>query len=373
MLLAAVPAARLAVRAADPDWPTVQMIEHRVFQAVNPDGSSAYTNGFPARLTGILLNNPEDWLDPTPNYTPQYVPWFLGGEWEIFVQAVALPDFGGTACWMGQNYGNLPWLGDPFYSYTDEEWLAEMQRINYPEGPGSDPIRAGDLLEVRARAGLPYAGKMNVNEQHNNDRDPVTGLLGNAHDFEFVILQRGYGLPAPAAITLSDLLEEVGGGFQFIWDPTRQTGGERYQSTRVLLKRVRIDSPTNWGPNAELELIDQTGRRLTLQLGRNPSFGDVPAPTATLNVVGILNQESASGQGGYYLLALHVDDVVCGDANCDGRLNFADINPFVLAVSNPALYAARYPDCVPDLTGDFVVDFADINPFVAVLSTGICP
>jgi len=359
--------------ADDPNWPTVPIVEHRVFQAVNPDGSSAYTGGFPVRLVGVLLNNPEDWLDPTPNYTPQYVPWAMGGQWEVFVQAAAPPDFGGTACWMGQNYGNLPWLGDPFYSYTNEEWLSEMQRVNYPDGPGSEPIRAGDLLEIRARAGLHYAGKMNVNEQHNNDRDPVTGLIGNAHDFDFVVLQRGYGLPAPAAITLSALLEQTVGGFQFIWDPTRQTGGERYQATRVMIKGVRLAPAANWGPNGQLEIFDQTGRRMPLRLGRNPTFASVPAPSATLNIIGIINQQSSSGQGGYYLLALDALEVVCGDANCDGSLDFADINPFVLALSNPAEYAIRYPDCLPDLTGDFVVDFADINPFVKALSTGVCP
>jgi hypothetical protein len=30
-----------------------------------------------------------------------------------------------------------------------------------------DPLRAGDLVEIRARGGLSYAGKMNVNEQHD--------------------------------------------------------------------------------------------------------------------------------------------------------------------------------------------------------------
>lgn len=359
--------------ADDPNWPTVQMIEHRVYQAVNANGSSAYSGGFPLRLTGILLNNPEDWLDPTANYTAQYTPWFLGGQWEIFVQAAALPDFGGTACWMGQNYGNLPWLGDPFYSYTNEEWLSEMARLNYPEGPGSDPIRAGDLLEIRARAGLHYAGKMNVNEQHNNDRDPGTGQLGNAHDFEVVILQRQYGLPAPTPLVLSDLLEEVGGVYQFIWDPTRQTGGERHQATRVLLKGVRLVSAANWAPAGLVEVIDATGRRLNVQLGRDPAFASIPAPTATLNLIGIVNQSAPSGQGGYYLMTLRADEVACGDANCDGHTDFGDINPFVLALSNPAVYAATYPNCLPDLTGDFAVTFADINPFVDVIVTGLCP
>jgi subtilisin family serine protease len=59
-----------------------------------------------------------------------------------------------------------------------------------------------------------------------------------------------------------------------------------------------------------------------------------------------------------------------GDLNCDGTIDFDDINPFVLALSNPTAYQAAYPNCNIlngdcDFDGD--VDFDDINPFVALL------
>ncbi len=60
-----------------------------------------------------------------------------------------------------------------------------------------------------------------------------------------------------------------------------------------------------------------------------------------------------------------------GDLNCDGAVNFADINPFVLALSDPAGYAQQFPSCDihnGDINGDGLVDFNDINPFVALLS-----
>ncbi|MEW6249900.1 MAG: hypothetical protein AB1716_04580 [Planctomycetota bacterium] len=60
-----------------------------------------------------------------------------------------------------------------------------------------------------------------------------------------------------------------------------------------------------------------------------------------------------------------------GDLNCDGQVNFADINPFVLALSDPAGYAAAYPHCNilnGDCNADGHVDFDDINPFVALLT-----
>jgi len=62
-----------------------------------------------------------------------------------------------------------------------------------------------------------------------------------------------------------------------------------------------------------------------------------------------------------------------GDMNCDQHVNFADIDPFVLALGGEAGYLAQFPDCRwlnADCNGDGAVDFADIDPFVALLSGG---
>ncbi len=66
--------------------------------------------------------------------------------------------------------------------------------------------------------------------------------------------------------------------------------------------------------------------------------------------------------------ALHL-----GDLDCDGDVDFADINPFVLALSDPVGYEALYPFCQVlngDCNQDGQVDFGDINAFVALLSGG---
>ena len=60
-----------------------------------------------------------------------------------------------------------------------------------------------------------------------------------------------------------------------------------------------------------------------------------------------------------------------GDVNCDGAFNFGDIDPFVLALTDAAGYATRYPNCdiiLADLNADGSVNFADIDPFVALLT-----
>lgn len=63
-----------------------------------------------------------------------------------------------------------------------------------------------------------------------------------------------------------------------------------------------------------------------------------------------------------------------GDLNCDGRVSFGDINPFVLFLSSYDAWLNAYPGCNPvngDINGDGVYpSFGDINPFVALLAGG---
>jgi hypothetical protein len=59
-----------------------------------------------------------------------------------------------------------------------------------------------------------------------------------------------------------------------------------------------------------------------------------------------------------------------GDMDCDGLVNTFDIDPFVLALVNPAAYVAQYPDCNilnGDCDGDGLVNVFDIDPFVQLL------
>jgi outer membrane protein assembly factor BamB len=65
--------------------------------------------------------------------------------------------------------------------------------------------------------------------------------------------------------------------------------------------------------------------------------------------------------------------VTPGDVNCDGVVNNFDIDPFVLAITDPEAYALAYPDCdiaAADVNGDGQVNNFDIDPFVALISGG---
>ena len=64
---------------------------------------------------------------------------------------------------------------------------------------------------------------------------------------------------------------------------------------------------------------------------------------------------------------------VIGDLNCDGTVNFFDIDPFVLAISDPPGYVAAYPECdidAADCNADGTVNLFDVDPFVELLTGG---
>ncbi len=60
-----------------------------------------------------------------------------------------------------------------------------------------------------------------------------------------------------------------------------------------------------------------------------------------------------------------------GDLDCDGHVNFADINPFVRAIQGRAFYESTYPDCRyenADMDSDGSVSLGDVTEFVRILS-----
>ena len=58
-------------------------------------------------------------------------------------------------------------------------------------------------------------------------------------------------------------------------------------------------------------------------------------------------------------------DVLKGDVNMDGMINFLDISPFILALSSPEGAPAE-----ADCNCDGIVNFLDISPFILKLTAG---
>ena len=73
------------------------------------------------------------------------------------------------------------------------------------------------------------------------------------------------------------------------------------------------------------------------------------------------------------LFVLDVSEAVggrSGDLNCDGEINALDIEPFLVALFDPAQYPIQFPDC--DITngsinGDGSINALDIEPFLDLL------
>jgi hypothetical protein len=82
-------------------------------------------------------------------------------------------------------------------------------------------------------------------------------------------------------------------------------------------------------------------------------------------------QGEASTHHWCYLRFGTVETTAVGDCNCDGTIDFLDINSFVQLLIDPGGYQATHPGCPPasgDINGDGSVDFEDINPFVTLLT-----
>jgi len=72
------------------------------------------------------------------------------------------------------------------------------------------------------------------------------------------------------------------------------------------------------------------------------------------------------------LYTVDLSPLLPGDLNCDGVVNFGDINPFVLRLTYPELWQTSFPGCPPlngDIDGNGFADFGDINPFVNLLTS----
>jgi hypothetical protein len=73
-------------------------------EAVDVSGVGTWNGSFPIVLTGVLLTDPSEMLDATPDFIPWddgAGMWQLGGQWQVFVQTVSPGDRGGVECWIG--------------------------------------------------------------------------------------------------------------------------------------------------------------------------------------------------------------------------------------------------------------------------------
>jgi hypothetical protein len=264
--------------------PSVAPVTHRLFQAVNANGEQTYTATQTVVLEGILLHQPGDMLNPTPDDTITAT-YNLGAQWQFFFQGEG-DDHAGTAVFLAQLYDNLPW--DTPGGYSNEEFVAELSRLNAARFSPGDRIRVTGWF-------LSYKGKNNINEQHNKNPD---------RDFTIELLEPDVGLPTPEVVSLDQLKDDED---RFIFDSERLRGGEYYQGRLIKIEDVNVVDPNAWEPDGMLMVTDGV-RTLPVKLGRgNGIYRGSYNLTRPCDVIGILDQDSISLRDGYRLWVVNYD------------------------------------------------------------------
>ncbi len=281
------------------------MITHTNLQSVTSTGTTAWVEVLPFKIQGVIVNDPEEMLDYTynPDATASNL---MGGQFQVFFQAVDAGDRGGTALWMAQNYQVM----GPGYAGEDygTEWTNEMRRVQYDTN--GRKFRKGDWIEVTARKALFRGGKLNINERHR---------ITLSNDFDVALVKANVGLPQAEAITLADLKNPDDSA---IFDATRATGGEHWQGMRVRLDGIRLVNTNGWGKTNWADRIcmatDDAGRTFTLRMPLT-DLGPVPATTTVFSATGILNQEN-SNTNGYELFVQEIGPVLDFERRTGGTM-----------------------------------------------------
>ncbi len=148
-------------------------------------------------------------------------------------------------------------------------------------------------------------------------------------------------------------------------DGANNNQGDLDDDLRLLPASPAVDAggtgvlPADWcdvdadGNVLEFIQIDLDGHNRRVDVASAPDVGGNPSPMPDMG-------------------AYEVQLSKLGDMDCDGDVDFFDIDPFVAALSGEAAYLGSFPSCFwlnADANGDGEVDFFDIDPFVALIGS----
>jgi hypothetical protein len=147
------------------------------------------------------------------------------------------------------------------------------------------------------------------------------------------------------------------GGGEPVWDTIAWNAAVPPDATLAVAVRAS-DDPYNLGPFVD---VPASGADLATLITPNARYFQYKLDLATTDEAVSPTVEEVS-----------VGWRIPGDLNCDGAIDFDDIDPFVLALSGEDAYYAAFPDCHwmnADADADGSVDFNDIDAFVALLGS----
>jgi hypothetical protein len=226
--------------------------------------------------------------------------------------------------------------------------LADEEQLHVSLGPAPLPPAQNDDDDVDALDCTPVLNGASVCTQwyYSADHEASGGRDAGA-------IYLG-GVPAPVILPAAHLGLPPGvdlADFEFVWTPT--TDGSEFLT---LLFAVHGDDPLT--PANESGGLDARMIYASYLTGFSFPFLATPLSDAVDGIAACC--EPIGGRR-----------ILIGDVNCDGMVDFGDINPFVLLLSNPVAWQGAFPGCPlvnGDINGDGAVNFGDINPFVALLS-----
>ena len=178
-------------------------------------------------------------------------------------------------------------------------------------------------------------------------------------DYKVIIGQYASSTGQPYTITENAVSDLLFRGYTVYRTPGWNTGGTHYTYTNAVILNHQV-------------FMSKFGGSYTSQDAQALAVFQQALPGHTVRQINCSSIITAAGA--LHCIVMHVPEAssqVVGDVNCDFAVDFGDINPFVLLLTNPTAWQAKYPKC-PELNGDInrdgVVDFADINPFVRLLT-----
>jgi pimeloyl-ACP methyl ester carboxylesterase len=238
-------------------------------------------------------------------------------------------------------------------SQTGTYWHEVAEQWNFVPGPGEPPPVPPDEL---------YGVSMILDSSGHTITDTLVDVIDDfGLDYERVgneirISTSGNELPGLAYghYTMPTNAGFLGFEYQLIQPAADEIMSLSF-GDRLLWTAYSATEPDVW-TTAVVCVGGSAGQTQSLIFALTP--GALPAPSDMLKIRNVRLYDNR-----IFLLP--------GDLNCDGTVDFGDINPFVLALSNLSGYATTYPQCDilnGDINADGLPDFGDINPFVALLT-----
>ena len=155
------------------------------------------------------------------------------------------------------------------------------------------------------------------------------------------------------------------GSHELKWEYTKDVNTTSGSDTAWIDELTIVDDQTTW---TDIIALTETGATSTPW---------TPGEASTDCKVRVRAYYGAGSYGEWdesdATFAINSSPYPVGDLDCSGSVNSFDIDPFVLALTDPTGYDAAYPGCdrmLGDINGDGAVNSFDIDSFVSLLVGG---